>query len=208
MNERFAAWRFDGRTAEPRAASVRVEGLALVIESPDAADVLRLPIAEARISEPFEHAPRFIYTDVGEIFEVSDGRGISRAIEAAGFRDSSSVRLQRLWPVVSGALVILLIAFACAYVYGLPAAARWAALARSSRESRSASPARRCDRRRTNPSESNSGCCAAKSSRSRATIRRKPRPNTRSTRSACPAAPSSSSTGSSKPPIATRSSPF
>jgi Zn-dependent protease with chaperone function len=127
VNERFEAWRFDGRTAAPRAASVRVEAGALVIESLEAADVLRLPIAGARISEPFEHAPRFVYTELGETVEVPDGQGLTRAIEAAGFKPSSVVRLQRLWPVVSGALAILLVAFACAYVYGLPAAARWAA---------------------------------------------------------------------------------
>jgi Zn-dependent protease with chaperone function len=124
VSERFAAWRFDGRTAQARAVRVRVEADALVIESPEGADIQRLPMAQLRISEPFEYAPRLVYADPGETVEVPDGRGISRAIEAAGFGASRVVRLQRHWPVVSGALALLLVALACAYVYGLPAAAR------------------------------------------------------------------------------------
>lgn len=56
MNQQFSAWHFDGRTAEPHAAIVRVDGDALVIESSETADIQRVPIARARISEPFEHA--------------------------------------------------------------------------------------------------------------------------------------------------------
>lgn len=126
MNEPFAAWRFDGRTAEPHPASLRVEGDALVIESSEASE-LRVPIARTRFSEPFENTPRIVYTDSAGAFEVPDGRGFSRAIEAAGFVPGPVVRLQRFWPAASAAVAILVAALAYAYFYGVPLAARWAA---------------------------------------------------------------------------------
>jgi Zn-dependent protease with chaperone function len=125
MSDSFAAWHFDGRTAEARAASLRVDGTTLVIESGGSS--VRFPIAEASISEPFACTPRIVRTAAGETFQVTDGPGFTRAIEAAGFRASAVVRLQRFGPAVAGALGILVASLVYGYLHVIPAAARWAA---------------------------------------------------------------------------------
>lgn len=127
MSERFAAWHFDGRTAEAHAAALRIDGTALVVESAGLAGALRVPIGDARISEPFANAPRIVCTGAGETFEVADGAGFTRAIEAAGFPASPVVRLQRFGPAVAVALGVLVASLVFAYFEGVPAAARWAA---------------------------------------------------------------------------------
>ncbi|HEY8153888.1 MAG TPA: M48 family metallopeptidase [Myxococcota bacterium] len=125
MNGPFAAWRFDGRTAEAHPASLCIDGATLVIES--GGSTRRVPIAEASISERFAATPRMVRTPGGETFEVSDGPGFTRAIEAAGFPASAVVRLQGWGPAVAGALALLVAALVLAYTHGVPAAARWAA---------------------------------------------------------------------------------
>jgi Zn-dependent protease with chaperone function len=125
MSERFDAWGFDGRTAAAHPASVRLDGTTLVIESQGREQ--RMSLADARISEPFEAAPRLVCTAAGETFEVADAQRFTRALEQSGYPVSPVVRLQRHAPAATGALAVLLASFVAAYLYGVPAAARWAA---------------------------------------------------------------------------------
>src|SRR5262249_26516013 len=90
MSERFDGWLFDGRTAEAHAASVWLDGPMLVVEA--GSSVRRVPVAEARISEPFEHAPRMLGIADGATLQVTDGAGFTRALEAAGDTASRIVR--------------------------------------------------------------------------------------------------------------------
>jgi Zn-dependent protease with chaperone function len=125
VSERFFAWRFDGRTAEAHPASLWLDGADLVVHSGGAER--RMPFTSARISEPFERTPRMLYTADGESYEIDDGPGFSRVLEARGAPVSPVVRLQRHAPASAAALALLIAAFVGAYVYGVPLLARWAA---------------------------------------------------------------------------------
>lgn len=109
--------------------AVRVEGESLVVETEDgAAD--RHPLDSAIVSEPLDHAPRLIALPGGATLEVRDAdRSFARALDEAGVRVSTVVRLQRRWPMALAALAALVALVAAAYVKGLPAAARWVAFA-------------------------------------------------------------------------------
>ena len=127
MTDRFPAWRFDGRSGQPHAVEVRVEADTLVVESQDSREPLRMPLDAIEISEPFDHAPRVVYLRSGETIQVTDGHGISRALEAAGAGASLVAGLQTRPAAVATALLALLGGFVFAYVSGVPALARWAA---------------------------------------------------------------------------------
>jgi hypothetical protein len=113
VSERFAAWGFDGRTAEARPARLRVEVASLLVESEDGERAM--PIASLRISEAFDAAPCSVCTAAGESFQVEDGRGFARVLEAAGFRASPVVRLQRHSAAAAGAVALLVAALATAW---------------------------------------------------------------------------------------------
>ena len=124
MSERFAAFAFDGRTADAQRVILRLEAGALVVEAEGGE--IRLPLAAIRFSEPFAAAPRIVYAG-DRTFEIEENECFDRAIEAAGILPSPIVRLQRFAPAVALALGLLVTGLAYGYLHGIPAAASWAA---------------------------------------------------------------------------------
>lgn len=123
----FHASRFDGRRAEARRVTLRIERGYLVVEA-DGTVLERERLRRAAVSEPYDGAPRLVTLPSGTTLEVPDpDRTLARALEQAGLRLPLAARLQRWWPGVIVALAVALAAVALAYTRGVPLAAQWAA---------------------------------------------------------------------------------
>jgi Zn-dependent protease with chaperone function len=121
----WSATRFDGRAAAGEIARLSIDGDALSIASHNGVE--RVPIAQVRVPEPFEHAPRMLHLPGGATLEVPDpDRTLPQALAAAGVTTSWVVRLQKAWTVALACLVLVVALGAAFYVFGIPAAARYA----------------------------------------------------------------------------------
>ena len=121
----WAATRFDGRAAAGQIVLLSIDGDALAIAS--RTGIERVPIAQVGVPEAFENAPRMLHLPGGATLEVPDpDRTLPRALEAAGVKTSWVVRLQKAWAVALASLVLVVALGAAFYVFGIPAAARYA----------------------------------------------------------------------------------
>lgn len=124
---RFAAIRFDGRTAAAQEVTVEIAGRELRVL---AGHVLvdRAPVEPARVSERFARAPRMVTLDHGASLEVPDPDGsFDRALAAAGVTETAVQRVQRVWPAALLSLACMIVLVALAYTRGIPVAAHWLA---------------------------------------------------------------------------------
>lgn len=126
----FPAFRFDGRHAEARPVQLVLDARCVVVATAEGTELERERLDRLAVSEPFDHAPRLISLPNGVTLEVFDeDRGFTRALRYAGLDVPLTVRLQRWWPGVIAAVVVLVGLLIAGYVRGLPAAARSVAFA-------------------------------------------------------------------------------
>lgn len=125
MTLSFHARYFDGQSsrAHPVVATVedgriRVQGEAFARD---------FALADTRVSERLQHAPRLLTFADGSYCEVADHATLDAVLAAAGLRDSLVVRSQNRWPYAIAALAATLLTLLLGYLYALPWAARIAA---------------------------------------------------------------------------------
>lgn len=125
----FAAAYFDGNSASAQPVYLRIAGAQLRVTRADESDTLlwQGTLHALRWSEAFRHAPRQALLPDGGTLEINDRGELDTVLTAAGLGPSRVVRLQRRWPAALASLLALLLVTAAAYVYGLPAAAKWIA---------------------------------------------------------------------------------
>jgi len=122
-----ATW-FDGRTAAAWPVNVCLTGQSLVVSS-DAGLLREVPLRSVRISDPSQHAPRFIYLGDGSTLEVPDPAPLGEALAAVGRPLNLVARLQQSATASTAMLALLVATLVFAYFEGVPAAARWLAFA-------------------------------------------------------------------------------
>ncbi|MFZ6750893.1 M48 family metallopeptidase [Undibacterium sp. Ren11W] len=86
------------------------------------------PLAQLRLSERSNSAPRKVTFPDGAYLEISDHAAFNRLLEQLGFQDSWVVRMQQSWHgslLALGATIALLLLI---YFYGLPVASRTLAM--------------------------------------------------------------------------------
>jgi Zn-dependent protease with chaperone function len=118
---------FDGRSAAATPVRVAIAGGVLTVTTPDGVLLLEYGLARLTVTEAFATAPRQIGLPGGALVEVADGSALTAALAAAGRRPGLVDRLEARWRAALAALVACAGVIVAAYVYGLPAAARWVA---------------------------------------------------------------------------------
>jgi Zn-dependent protease with chaperone function len=118
---------FDGRSAAATPVRIAIAGGVLTVATPDGVLLLEHGLARLTVTEAFATAPRQIGLPGGAVVEVADGSALTAALAAAGRRPGLVDRLEARWRAALAALVACVGVVVAAYVYGLPAAARWVA---------------------------------------------------------------------------------
>jgi Zn-dependent protease with chaperone function len=114
---------FDGHSTRPRAARLRVEGDALVVEGDDFAP-LSVPRAEVRWPERTRHGGRIAHLPQGASVQALDVPAWDAWTARFGDREGWVVRAQQSWRGVLAAFVLLIAVGAAMYQWGLPWVAR------------------------------------------------------------------------------------
>ena len=118
---------FDGRSAAATPARVVVAGGVVTVTTPEGALIVEDGVARLSVTEAFGSAPRQIRLPGGAVVEVADGAALTAALGAAGRCPGLVDRLEARWRAALAAVVACVGVLVAAYVYGLPAAARWIA---------------------------------------------------------------------------------
>ncbi|ABS26861.1 M48 family metallopeptidase [Anaeromyxobacter sp. Fw109-5] len=118
---------FDGRSAASTPVRLSIAGGVLTVRTPDGVLLLEHGLSRLTVSEAFATAPRQLGLPGGAVVEVADGSALTAALAAAGRRPGLVARLEARWPAALAAVVAGVGVLVSAYVYGLPAAARWVA---------------------------------------------------------------------------------
>jgi Zn-dependent protease with chaperone function len=118
---------FDGRSAAATPVRIAIAGGVLTVTTPDGVLLLEHDLARLTVTEAFATAPRQIGLPGGAAVEVADGPALTTALAAAGRRPGLVDRLEARWRAALAAVVACVAVIVAAYVYGLPAAARWVA---------------------------------------------------------------------------------
>lgn len=122
MSAGFEARYYDGRSAQGRKASARIDAGRLRFAVDGA--VHDVALADVELSERLARAPRLLRLPDGGSLEVIDHAAVDAAFAAAGRRDSLIVRAQNHWPTAVVALIAAITVIAFGYLYGLPLLAR------------------------------------------------------------------------------------
>jgi predicted Zn-dependent protease len=123
-----ATW-FDGRIAAGLPVQVDVAGHELSVRGDDGTLLGSAPLDRVQLSEPSQHAPRFVYLEDGSTLEVHDSQLFERALASLGRQPSLVARLQRSTAGATVALAVLVASLVLAYTSGIPVLARWVAFA-------------------------------------------------------------------------------
>lgn len=118
---------FDGRSAAATPIRVAFTGGILTVTTPEGQLLVEDALARLAVTEAFGSAPRQIRLPGGTVVEVPDGTALTAALGAAGRRPGLVDRLEARWRAALAAVVACAGVLVAAYVYGLPAAARWIA---------------------------------------------------------------------------------
>lgn len=118
----IAASFFDGRRPQRHAAELTVDGDEIVVRG--AFGERRARRSEVEISEPMGRAPRLLRFADGAVCEIADHVAFAAWLSAAGFAESTVVRLQSRWSWALLALLAAVLTIVSAYVWGLPAASK------------------------------------------------------------------------------------
>ena len=118
---------YDGRTAEAVPIDLTLDADTLRVVGSSGAPVLHAPVSSVQLSEPFKNAPRMLTFPGGETVQVDDAFGLTRALGLAGRPPPLVARLQASWLLSSIATFLVVGLLILAYIYGVPAAAHWAA---------------------------------------------------------------------------------
>ena len=118
----FQVQYFDGLSSQPHPVTATVDGATIALrgESIDRSFTL----ADTRVSERLQHAPRLITFSDGSYCEVANQPELDAVLARTQFRDSWVVRAQTHWRYALGALVATVAALVFGYLYVLPWAAR------------------------------------------------------------------------------------
>lgn len=121
-----AARYYDGQTSRAHQVVLTVLG----DEARLAGEVSRVcPLAALRLSERSRHAVRKVTFPDGAFLEIADKDAFERLLARTGQRDGWVVRLQQSWRGAALAAGGTVLALALTYLYLLPAAAGWIAVA-------------------------------------------------------------------------------
>lgn len=118
---------FDGQSAAATPVRIAIADGALTVSTPEGVPLHTQPLGRLRVSEAFASAPRQVELPGGAVVEVPDGAALTALLAAAGRRPALVDRLEARWRAALGALVVCVAVLVLAYLYGLPAAARWIA---------------------------------------------------------------------------------
>jgi len=118
---------FDGRSAAATPVRIAIAGGVLAVTTPEGVLLVEHGLARLTVTEAFAAAPRQIGLPGGAVVEVADGAALTAALAAAGRRPGLVDRLEARWRAALAAVVACVGVIVAAYVYGLPAAARWVA---------------------------------------------------------------------------------
>jgi Zn-dependent protease with chaperone function len=119
---------FDGRSSAATPVRIAIRGGVLTVTTPEGVLLFEHGVARLTVTEAFATAPRQIGLPGGAVVEVADGAALTAALAAAGRRPGLVDRLEARWRAALAAVVACVAVVVAAYVYGLPAAARWVAL--------------------------------------------------------------------------------
>jgi hypothetical protein len=111
---------FDGRSARLHQVHIHAQDGAIMLGG----DVNRsYPLEQARLAEPFEHAPAVLYFADGARCEVSDPAAGAELSAALGYRKTFVQRLQARRAETLTCLLLMMILIAVIAFWGVPAAA-------------------------------------------------------------------------------------
>lgn len=119
----FPALYFDGRSARRHAVHLELSrGVIGVIGVAGAPGAPTYAFHQARMAEPFAHAPCVIDLDDGARLEVADADARAALAQALCYRPSPVERLQRHWYAALLSLVVLVVAVGALVQWGVPVA--------------------------------------------------------------------------------------
>ncbi len=113
---------FDGRSARPRPAQLRIAAGQLHIDGDGLA--LRVPLGEVRWPERTRHGRRVAHLRDGGSLQAPDTLAWDAWARASGLGESWVVRAQQNWRSTLAAVLVLLMLGAAGYVWGVPWLAR------------------------------------------------------------------------------------
>ncbi|MBP0599245.1 M48 family metallopeptidase [Herbaspirillum sp. LeCh32-8] len=121
-----AAHYYDGKTSRRYAVTLEVvDGVAQL-----RGDIERsLPIAQLRVSERFNRAPRKVTFPDGAYLEILDREAFSALLHSTRHQDGLVVRIQQNWRATLAAAAALILVVVLSYMWLLPLAAEGAAKA-------------------------------------------------------------------------------
>lgn len=125
----FAGTWFDGQTARAHPAQAWIDGSGLTLRADGGEIVRSAPLRKLVVSEPTQHAPRFVYFDDGSTLEIDDAARFNHALDGFGAPQTLVARLQRSAAGATVALALLIGTIFFAWQNGIPALARWVAFA-------------------------------------------------------------------------------
>ena len=118
----LAAEYFDGLSARPRPVTLRLRRGELLIEGDGVA--LQLPVAEVRWPERTRHGARVAHLRGGGSVQARDAGAWDAWARDGGLKESAVVRAQQSWRGVIVAMLVLALAGAVGYRWGVPWLAR------------------------------------------------------------------------------------
>ncbi len=118
----LAADYFDGRSARATPVTLRLAGGLLQVDGEGVSR--REPVGAVQWPERTRHGLRVAHLADGASLHCADALAWDRWMRAGGQRESAVVRAQQSWRGVIAALVLLVLALAALYEWGVPAASR------------------------------------------------------------------------------------
>lgn len=112
---------FDGRSARPQEAEIRIAGGQLHVGTPLAPQ--QYPLAQVRWPERQRHGQRQVQLPDGGLLSCADARAWDDWAAASGLRDSVTVRWMQSWRHVGASLLALCLVVAIGWRWGVPLAA-------------------------------------------------------------------------------------
>ena len=109
---------FDGRSARPQPAQIRIAGDRLLVDGDGLA--LRVPLADVRWPERTRHGQRVAHLRDGGALQAPDALGWDTWARTSGVGESLVVKAQQNWRSTMAAVLVLVVLGAAASVWGVP----------------------------------------------------------------------------------------
>ncbi|GGC66217.1 M48 family metallopeptidase [Undibacterium terreum] len=117
----ISAYYFDGHCGRQHLVTLSVAGGNILLSGPDVTKTES--VAQARLEEPFQHAPGILHFADGSHCELASAEDQQFLMRAMKYLPGRVARWQGRWPVALLAVAAMVAGLGAAYYWGIPAAA-------------------------------------------------------------------------------------